>query len=130
MQSERKAPPCDMVCVGIMALVLATAVYLIGFLPHKPTLVPAWIMLGIAVVLLLAVVILLFSNKDTINFHMFGKVFKWMLLAYVVISGMLGSIVFVNRMPADIVATAVVAMVLFAIDIPLLVAFTVAKYQV
>ena len=59
----------------------------------------------------------------------FFLVGKWALLAYAVIAGLLEYVFVLDRTPGDVLLLLTVALAVFAVDIPLLFAFSVARYE-
>jgi hypothetical protein len=59
---------------------------------------------------------------------LFRRVFQWALLAYVVEAGMLVYVFIHNDVPGKTLTLLLVKLALFAIDVPVIIAFTVARY--
>jgi hypothetical protein len=121
-------PPIPAVCVASMALVLVSGVYLAAYLPRQAPLGPAVGLVCAAGAALVAGVVLVARLAD-FAWARFFQVAKWALLAYAVIAGML-EYVFVNDgTRGSMLALVTVSLVLFAVDIPVLLAFSVARFQ-
>lgn len=124
----RKLPPVAELCVGSMALVIAGGVYMAAHLPKRPPLSVAEVLAGLAGALMVANVALL-ARLEAFAWAIFFQVVKWALLAYALIAGML-EFVFVydgTRGASLVLMTCMLA--IFAVDIPVLLGFSVARYQ-
>jgi hypothetical protein len=121
-------PPIPLVCVASMALVLVSGVYLATYLPRRAPLGPAvGLVCGAALALALAVVLV--ARLTDFAWSRFFQVAKWALVGYAVIAGML-EYVFVNDgTRGSMLALVTVSLVIFAVDIPVLLAFSVARFQ-
>lgn len=125
---DRKLPPVAELTVGSMALVIVGGIYLASHLPARPTLAPAVGLLAAAAVLLATAVGML-ARIRPFAWDRFFLVVRWALLAYLVIAGLL-EYVFVNdgtRGSTLVVLTLMLA--IFAVDVPMIMGFTVARYQ-
>ena len=58
-----------------------------------------------------------------------GAVFRWALLAYVISAGMIGFAFVKDHVRGAPLAVVFVMLVIFALDVPLIIAFTVARYS-
>lgn len=121
-------PPIPFVCVASMALVLVSGVYLAAYLPRRAPIGPAAGLVCAAGAALVVAVVLVARLTD-FAWSSFFLVAKWALLAYAVIAGIL-EYVFVNdgtRGSMLVLLTA--SLVVFAVDIPVLLGFSVARFQ-
>ena len=85
-------------------------------------------LLGLGVVLLGAAAVLVSTIKP-FNWAKFGLVFRWALLAYVISAGMIG-FAFVHDHTSGMPLAIVTGMlVIFALNVPLTIAYTVARYD-
>jgi len=129
--SERpqpKLPPVAELCVASMALVISGGTYMASHLPKKPPLTVAEVLACLAAAIVFANVALLL-RLENFAWHSFFLVVRWALLAYFVIAGML-EFIFVydgTRGASLVLMTCMLA--IFAVDIPVLLAFSVARYQ-
>lgn len=123
----RRLPPVDGLAVVSVALMLIGGVYLAAHLPGHPGLaVPvATVAAGAA---LTAVDLVLLSRVRPFAWPVFYLVFRWALVAYLVIAGLLGFVFVRDHTPGATLAVLVVTLLVFAIDVPLILAFTVARY--
>ena len=124
----RRLPPIDVVAVASMALVVVGGVYLAAHLPRRADLGPAIGLLAAAGALLLADLIAV-SRLRTFAWTVFFRVGGWALLAYVVIAGMLEYVFVLDGTRGAMLVLLTSMLVVFAVDIPLLFAFSVARHQ-
>ena len=126
--NERRLPPIQPIAVATIVLIVSGGIYTAAHLPlHVPQGPP--IALLAAAVVLLATNVVLLSRIEPFAWRIFRVVTAWVFAAYVVIAGML-EYVFVydhTRGTQLLILTAMLAV--FAVDIPLLLGFSVARYQ-
>lgn len=126
--AERQLPPVAEVAIASLALIVVGGIYLAAHLPrHAP--------LGLAVGLLAAAGVLLAGNVTALSrvrdfaWDKFFLVGRWALLAYVVIAGMLEYVFVLDHTRGSQLVVLTLMLAVFAVDIPLLLAFSVARYQ-
>ena len=107
---------------------LVGGVYLAAHLPHPPPLAPAVGLVAAGGVLTL-VALLLLSRITPFAWSVFFKVARWALLAYVVIAGLLGFTFIYDHTRGATLIVLVATLVVFALDVPAIIAFTVARYD-
>ena len=78
--------------------------------------------------LALASVFLLSRLRD-FAWHRFFVVFRWALLAYIISAAMIGFAFVRDHTRGAPLALAALMLVIFAADVPLIIAFTVARYS-
>jgi hypothetical protein len=125
---ERTLPPVVQLGVSALALVVITGVYLAAEAERNPSLVLPIVLLAVAAALVLTAAVLLARVRD-FAWGKFRMVFGWAFLEYLVIAGMLMYIFVRDGTPGGTLALFVVGLVIFAIDIPMVFAFSVARYQ-
>ena len=126
--SERSLPPVTELGVVSMALIVAGGISIAAKLPGE---VP----LGVPVALLAASAALMVANLVALsrvpgfNWPAFFAVARWALLAYCVIAAIL-EFVFVNDgTRGGILVVLTLSLLVYAVHVPLLIGFTVARYQ-
>jgi hypothetical protein len=125
---ELEFPPITEIAVGSMILVVIGGIYIASYVPRT---VP----LGLPVALLAGATLLLLANIVTLgrltNFawNVFFQVFGWTLLAYAVIAGMIGYVFVVDGVRGRLLVILVSMLLIYAVDIPMLLSFSVARYQ-
>jgi len=125
---ERTLPPVGELAIATIALVVVGGVYMAAHLPKHFSLVIPIIDLAVAVGLVLTNVVLL-SRIRPFAWRTFFLVGKWALAGYVVISGMLVYVFARDHTPAGPMAVLAGMLATFAIDIPMLFGFSVARFQ-
>jgi hypothetical protein len=124
----RKLPPIAELCVATMALVIIGGTFIAGYIPDDvPLLLPT--VLAVVAAILLAVNLYLLTRIGPFAWDVFKQVFGWSLAAYVVIAGLLMFVFLRDDIPGDVMAFLIAMLIIYAIDIPLLFGFSVARYQ-
>jgi uncharacterized membrane protein (DUF4010 family) len=126
--AERRLPP--IIEIGAAALVLAIAgvTYTSSYIPGKPDLRPAvGLLAGSASIVLLNAVLL--SRIRDFAWRMFWKVGAWTLVAYAIIAGMLMYVFIYDNIPGKQLTLLLLTLAVFALDIPMMLAFSVARFQ-
>jgi hypothetical protein len=124
----RRLPPVTGLALTAQALVIAGGIYLAAHLPRPAPLGPPVAALAVAVLALLTAVAVLARVRD-FAWHTFFVVAGWTLAAYVVIAGMLVFVFVLDHTPGSRLTVLTLMLVVFALDVPLLLAFSVARYQ-
>ena len=120
-------PPVAHACVLALALLFAGGIYLASYLPERPSLAPAVVVL-IAAAALLAGSVLALTRAPSFAWGAFLRVARWAILAYAVIAGMLEfTFVRSGTRGAPLVVMSLMLAV-FALTVTFLVAYTVARY--
>jgi hypothetical protein len=125
---ERRLPPIAELAVVSVALMLSGGVYMAAHLPRHPPLAPAVGLLAGGGVLTVVAVVLL-ARIQPFAWATFFLVARWALLAYVVIAGILGFVFIYDHTRGATLTVLVLTLVVFALDVPMIMAFTVARYQ-
>jgi hypothetical protein len=125
---ERRLPPVAELAVGSLALMLGGGVYLAAHLPRHPPLGPV-VGLLVAGAVLTSVALVLLSRLRPFAWRTFFLVARWALAAYAVITGV-GVFIFVyDHTSGSTLVVLVLSLIVFAIDVPTVIAFTVARYE-
>jgi|CZKT01.1.fsa_nt_gi hypothetical protein len=125
---DRKLPPVAEIAVVSVGLLLVGGVYLAAQLPGHPALVLPVTTVTVGALLTAAAVVLL-SRIRPFAWPTFFLVFRWALVAYVVIAGLLGYVFIRDHTPGSVLAVLAATLVVFAVDVPVILAFTVARFQ-
>jgi hypothetical protein len=124
---SRRLPPAAEVAVASLALVIIGGIMMASHVPRRPPLGLPVVLLVASGVLLLVDVVMLARLRD-FAWDKFFLVFRWALLAYVISAGMI-EFAFVRDHTRGAALGVVTSMlVIFAVDVPLIIAFTVARY--
>jgi len=126
--SERALPPVTQLGMASLALIVAGGIYLSAHLPHHVPLGPAIALLTASALLLVGNVIALSRVRD-FAWERFFTVGKWSLLAYVVIAGMIEYAFVQDHIHGGALVVLTLSLVVFAVHVPMLVGFTVARYE-
>jgi hypothetical protein len=125
--NERPLPPVTQLGMSSLSLIVAGGIYLSAHLPRQVPIGPAVVLL-VASALLLAVNIFLLSRVQGFAWDRFFEVGKWSLLAYAVIAGIIEYVFLRNHLRGDALVVLTLSLVVFAVHVPMLVGFTVARY--
>jgi hypothetical protein len=125
--TERRFPPVTQLGMASMALIVAGGIYLSSHLPQHVPLAPAVALLAVSAGLLATNLLLLARVKD-FAWARFFQVAKWSFLAYAVISGMIEYVFVRNHLSGGPLIVLTLSLVVFAVHVPMLVGFTVARY--
>ena len=126
--SERPLPPVTQVAMVSMALIVAGGIYLSAHLPRHVPLAPAIALLAASALLLLVNVVALSRVRD-FAWERFFSVGRWSLLAYVVIAGFIEYAFLQDHIRGGALVVLTLSLAVFAVHVPMLVAFTVARYS-
>ena len=125
--TERKLPPVTELGMASLALIVAGGIYLASHLPnHVP--------LGPAVALLIASATLLAANLRALSrvrgfaWQRFVEVGRWALLAYAITAGLIEFSFVRNHLSGGPLVVLTLSLVVYAVHVPVLIAFTVARY--
>jgi hypothetical protein len=125
--STRRLPPVTELGVVSMALIVAGGITIASSLPGD-------VSLGLPVALLAASALVMLANLVALartpgfNWDAFFGVARWALLAYCVIAGMLWFVFVHDGTRGGVLAVLTLSLVVFAVHVPLLIGFTVARY--
>jgi hypothetical protein len=126
--TESKLPPVTQLAVVSMALIVAGGIYIVSHLPNEVPLAPAVVLLA-ASALLMAGNVAALSRVADFNWGLFFGVAKWAALAYCVIAGMLEYVFVSDGTRGGVLVVLTLSLVVYAIHVPLLIGYTVARYQ-
>ena len=124
----RRLPPVTQLGAASLAFVAVGVIYLAAYLPKRAPLGPAVAFLAVAAALLLANAVLLARVRE-FAWWRFTQVLGWGMLAYLVVSGMLEYTFLYDHTRGAVLAVMTGMLVLFTVNVPLLMAFTVARHQ-
>ena len=124
----RRFPPVAELAIGSLALVVIGGILMASYVPRRPPLgVPA-VLTAVSAALVLTSVFLL-SRLQPFAWSRFFLVFRWALLAYIISAGMIGFAFVRDHTRGAPLALVAVMLVIFALDVPVIIAFTVARYS-
>lgn len=125
---ERKLPPVVPVAMLGLTLAITGGVIVVGQIGEKPSLAVPTVFMSGAIILELAAIVMLVTIRP-FAWPRFALVFRWTLLAYVLQSAIIEWSFIVNDVPGRPLAVLSAGLVVFATIVPLMIAFTVARYQ-
>jgi hypothetical protein len=126
--SERALPPVTQLAMTSLALILIGGIYLASHLPQQVPLTPEWILLAASAVLLAVNLIALSRVKD-FAWKTFFAVGRWALLAYAITAGLIEFAFLRDGMSGGPLVVLTLSIIVYAIHVPVLIAFTVAQYE-
>jgi uncharacterized membrane protein YoaK (UPF0700 family) len=128
VSAERAFPKAIEVAVVSLAAVVVGGVWLGSHAPRRPPLGLPTVLLVVAAALLLIGVIMI-TRVAGFSWDTFVRVGRWALLAYVIAAGMI-EFAFVRNHTRGAPLVVVTGMLLvFALDVPFIIATTVARYE-
>ena len=111
-----------------LSLIVIGGIYLSAHLPKHVPLGPAVALLA-ASALLLAVNVILLSRVPDFDWDRFFQVARWSMLAYLVIAGVILYAFLQDHVRGGTLVVLTLSIAVFAVHVPLLVGFTVARYS-
>ena len=121
-------PPVMPMGVATLALIVAGGVVVAAQYGRPPKLTIPVVLLGLAAVLLIVNAILVIRITEFAR-PVFHRVLGWALLAYFVIAGILEFVFVFDHTPARELILFTGMLLLFALDVPLMLSYSVARWQ-
>ena len=126
--NERRLPPVTQVGMLSLALIVSGGIYLAAHLPHQVPLTPAIVLLA-ASALLLAGNLAALARMQDFAWGRFFEIARWALLAYIVIAGMIEYAFLRDQVSGGALVVLSLSLIVFAVHVPVLIGFTVARYD-
>jgi hypothetical protein len=126
--NERRLPPVTQIGMTSLALIVAGGIYQAAHLPNHVPLSPAIVLLTVSV-LLLAGNLALLARVPDFPWSRFFDVAKWALLAYSIIAGMIEYSFLRDHITGGVLVVLTLSLVVFAVHVPVLIGFTVARFD-
>jgi hypothetical protein len=126
--ASRRFPPVAGVTTVSLGLVVIGGILMASYAPRRPP-------LGVPVALAMAGAVLLLAGGwltarlRSFAWDRFFLVFRWALLAYVISAGIIAFAFIKDHTRGAPLAVVLVMLVIYALDVPLVIAFTVARYS-
>lgn len=120
-------PPVTQLTMGSLALVIIGGIYMVGTFASGPAYAIPTVLL-VASALLSLVSLLLLSRHRGFAWPVFRQVAGWALLAYAVIAAMIEFSFIHNNVTGTPLLLLTLMLVMFALDVPLSIGFTVARF--
>lgn len=121
-------PPVMPIAVATLILVVAGGVFVASQYGRPAKLIVPTVLAGVAVLLLIVNAVLVLRIRAFAR-PVFFRVLGWALLAYAVIAGILEYVFIYDSTPARVLALFTAMLILFAVDVPLMLAYSVARWQ-
>lgn len=126
--AHQKLPPIAELIMASMAFVITSGIYLAAHLPRRASLGPVVVLLALAAASLVVAIVTISRLRD-FAWGVFFRVGLWALAAYIVITGILEFVFIFDHTRGSMLVVFSCSLAIFAIDIPVLLAFSVARYQ-
>ncbi|HEV2255403.1 MAG TPA: hypothetical protein VGS06_19655 [Streptosporangiaceae bacterium] len=126
--ARRRFPPVAPLTVGSLALIVIGGILMASYVPRQPPLAVPAALTAVSAALALTSAFLL-SRLEQFAWPRFFLAFRWALLAYVISAGMIGFAFVRDHTRGAPLALVTVMLVIFALDVPVVIAFTVARYS-
>jgi hypothetical protein len=121
-------PPVAQLATLTLALTVAGGIVMAARYGRSVTLtLPTALAAAAAVVLVVNVILL--ARVHAFAWPVFFRVYGWTVLAYLVIAGILEFVFVFDHTPAHQLALFSAMLALFAVDVPLILSFSVARWQ-
>jgi hypothetical protein len=128
LAASRRVPPVTEVGAASMIAIAAGVIYIAAYLPkHAPLGVP--IALLVVAFALQVVNAVLLSRIPGFAWYRFFQVGRWSLLAYAIIAGMIEFAFVYDHTRGAQLAVMTLMLALFMLNVPVLIAFTVARFE-
>jgi hypothetical protein len=126
--TERRLPPVTELGMASLALIVAGGIYLSAKLPQHVPLTPAVVLLA-ASALLLVVNLVALARVQGFAWARFAEIGKWALGAYSITAGLIEYAFVHNHVRGGTLVVLTLSLVVYAVHVPMLIAFTVARYD-
>ncbi len=120
-------PPITILAIASLGLVVIGGIVMASYVPRRPPL-PGPIALLVLSACLLAAAAAMLGRIKSFAWSRFFLVARWALLAYVVSAGMIEFAFVRDHTRGGPLAVVTLMLVIFALDVPLLIAFTAARF--
>jgi hypothetical protein len=125
--SEPKLPPVTQVAMLSLALIVAGGIDLSSHIPKHVSLTVPVILLALSALLMVGNMASL-ARVRQFDWPRFFSVARWSLLAYVIIAGLIEYAFLQNHVKGGTLVVLTLSLIVFAIHVPTLIGFTVARY--
>jgi hypothetical protein len=127
--NDAKLPPVTQIAVVSFALIIASGIWIASHLPKHVPIGPSVVLITLSALLVLTNVVLL-ARVPGFGWDRFFAVAKWSFLAYSIISGLLLYVFIHDGTRGSELVVLTLSLVIFAVHVPLLIGYTVARYPV
>ncbi len=126
--ADVRRPPIWELGVACLACTVISTIWLASYIPNTPNTIPSYVLLAIGTLCVVGQLVLVggLGNFSRASFH---EVSGWALAAYVVIGGMIEYVFLRNHVRGEELGLLTWGLALFVVDVPLILGFSVARYQ-
>ena len=124
---NQKLPPVTQTAMVSLALIVAGGIYLSAHLPDHVPLAPAVILLILSAALM-AFNLVSLARVQGFAWDRFFAIARWAILAYAITAGLIEFVFLRNHVGGGVLVILTLSLVVYAIHVPTLVGFTVARY--
>ncbi len=128
MSAEQNFPRAIEIAVVSLAAVVVGGVWLGSHAPRRPPLGLPTVLLIVAAALLVIGFVMI-TRVAGFSWHTFVRVGRWALVAYIIAAGMIEFAFVRNHTRGAPLAVVTGMLVVFALDVPFIIATTVARYE-
>lgn len=125
---EPRMPPVTQLGMASLALIVVAVIYLAAYMPEQVPLTAAVILLIVSAALL-ALNLALLAGVRGFHWRRFFQVAGWALLAYVITAGIIEYAFVRNGLEGDLLLVLTLSLAIYAVHVPVLIGFTVARYD-
>lgn len=125
---ESRLPPVTELGMASLGLIVVAVIYLAAHMPERVPLVPAVILLA-ASGILLALNLILLARASGFHWRRFFAIAGWALLAYAITAGIIEYAFVRDGMSGGLLVVLTLTLVVYAVHVPVLIGFTVARYD-
>jgi hypothetical protein len=123
-----RLPPVTALGMLSLGLVLVAGIYLSAHLPEHVALGPAVALLAASAVVLVGNLLAL-SRVKGFHWRRMFEIGRWALLAYTLIAAMIEYVFLRNHTSGGPLVVLTLSLIVFAVNVPVLIGFTVARYD-
>ena len=124
---ENHYPPVTEVGMASLGLIVAGGIYLASHIPEQVPLAPAIILLILSTALLVFNIVSM-MRVEGFPWNRFFDVARWALLAYALTAGLIAFVFIRNQVSGGTLVILLLSLVVYALQVPILIGFTVARY--
>jgi len=125
--NDEKLPPITQIAVFSFALVIAAGIWIVAHLPKHVPIGPSVVLIALSA-LLIGLNVLLLTRIEGFEWDRFFGVAKWSFVAYLIISALLEFVFIHDGTRGAELVVLTLSLVIFAVHVPLLMGWTVARY--
>jgi polyferredoxin len=125
---ERRFPPVAEVATAALVLIVVGGIYMASYSPRRPPLTVPTVLAAASAALVLGALVML-TRARGLAWDKFFLVGRWTLVSYVIAAGLIEFAFVKDHLRGGPLALVTAMLVLFALIVPLIISFTVARYQ-